>query len=86
MITRAVMIINESGLHARPATLVVKEAASYKSDIHFIYNDRKVNAKSIIQILALGIIKGRTVTIEADGEDEAAAIEAIVKLIETMAE
>ncbi|MEE1115324.1 MAG: HPr family phosphocarrier protein [Clostridia bacterium] len=81
MISREVVMINASGLHARPATFFIQKANSYKSSIWIEKNDRKVNAKSLLGVLSLGIAKGMTVTILADGQDEEAAIDGLEKLI-----
>lgn len=86
MVSREVVVNNASGLHARPATLVVKEASRFKSNVNIEYNGRKGNAKSIIAVLALGIHKGSAVKVVVDGDDEAQAADALVKLIETMEE
>ena len=81
MISRDVTITNTVGLHARPATFFIQKANSYKSSIWIEKNDRKVNAKSLLGVLSLGIAKGMTVTILADGQDEEAAIDGLEKLI-----
>ncbi len=81
MISREVVMINASGLHARPATFFIQKANSYKSSIWIEKNDRKVNAKSLLGVLSLGIAKGMTVTIWADGQDEEAAVNGLESLI-----
>ena len=82
MKTRDVVITNASGLHARPATFFIQKANSYKSTILVEKDDRKVNAKSLLGVLSLGIAQGANVTLIADGSDEAAAIDGLVDLIE----
>ncbi len=67
-------IKDELGIHARPAGELVKEAKKYTSTISINANGRKVNATKLMMIMSLGVKKGVTVTIEADGEDEDAAI------------
>ncbi len=79
-----VKISNGTGLHARPATLLVKKASSFKSDISIESNGKKVNAKSLIGILSLGATKDTEITVITSGEDEVEAINELVKLIETL--
>ena len=79
-----VKISNSTGLHARPATLLVKKASSFKSDISIESNGKKVNAKSLIGILSLGATKDTEITVITSGEDEVAAVNELVKLIETL--
>ena len=83
MISKNVTIQNNVGLHARPATFFIQKANSYKSSIWVEKEDRRVNAKSLLGVLSLGIIKGMTITLIADGSDEADALEGLVTLIET---
>jgi phosphocarrier protein len=81
MKTCDVVITNASGLHARPATFFIQKANCYKSTILVEKDDRKVNAKSLLGVLSLGIAKGMTVTLIADGQDEDNALEGLVALI-----
>ena len=81
MISRDIVITNTSGLHARPATFFIQKANSYHSSIWVEKDDRKVNAKSLLGVLSLGIAKGMTVTLLADGQDENSAIAGLVELI-----
>lgn len=83
MITRDVTIQNNVGLHARPATFFIQKANSYKSEIKIEKDDRRVNAKSLLGVLSLGIIKGMTVTLIADGPDEEEALDGLSELIAT---
>lgn len=83
MISRDVTIQNNVGLHARPATFFIQKANSYKSSIWVEKGDRCVNAKSLLGVLSLGIVKGMTVTLIADGADEAEALEGLSELIAT---
>jgi len=78
-----VVIQNNVGLHARPATFFIQKANSYKSSIWVEKEDRRVNAKSLLGVLSLGIVKGMTITLIADGADEAEALEGLVELINT---
>ena len=83
MVSRSVTIKNSVGLHARPATFFIQKANSYKCSIWVEKDERKVNAKSLLGVLSLGIIGGTTVKIFADGPDETDAVEGLVELIET---
>ena len=80
---KKVTIINETGLHARPASMFVKKASEFKSSVEFICGGEKVNAKSIMGIMKLGLAKGTEVVIETHGEDEELALNSIVELIES---
>ena len=83
MISRNVVIKNSVGLHARPATFFIQKANSYKSSIWLEKDDCRVNAKSLLGVLSLGIVKGTEITLIADGADETLAIEGLVDLIDT---
>ena len=83
MISRSVTIKNSRGLHARPATFFIQKANSYKASIWVEKEDCRVNAKSLLGVLSLGIVMGTTITLIADGVDEAAAIEGLVALIDS---
>ena len=78
-----VVIVNSSGLHARPATFFIQKANTYKSSIWGEKEDRKVNAKSLLGVLSLGIAKGMTVTLTAEGPDEGEALAGLVALIDS---
>ena len=82
MISRSVTIQNNHGLHARPATFFIQKANSYKSSIWVEKEDCRVNAKSLLGVLSLGIVKGTTITLIADGQDENEAVTGLVELIE----
>ena len=81
MIKREMTIVNNIGLHARPATFFIQKANSFKSSIWIEKDDRKVNAKSLLGVLSLGIAKGMTIVLVADGQDEELAIEGLTDLI-----
>ena len=81
MLKRDVTITNNIGLHARPATFFIQKANSFKASVWIEKDDRKVNAKSLLGVLSLGIAKGMTVTLVADGIDENEAINGLVELI-----
>lgn len=74
---------NETGLHARPAGLFIKEASKYSSEIKIIKEGKEYNAKSIMGVLSIGAGKGDKLIIIAEGEDEQEAAEALKKLIDT---
>ena len=78
MYTQEVTINNEVGLHARPATYFIRKANEFKSGI---WDERRVNAKSLLGVLSLGIVKGTTITLIADGSDEKEAVEALAELV-----
>lgn len=82
MVSRDVKITNNIGLHARPATFFVQKANCYRSVIKVEKDDRIVSAKSLLGILSLGIAKGMTITLRADGPDEAEAVEGLATLID----
>ncbi|MFR5263843.1 MULTISPECIES: HPr family phosphocarrier protein [Clostridium] len=81
MVTKEVLVKNSTGLHARPATLLVKKASSFKSDVSLEYNGKKANIKSLIGVLSLAVGKDAQVTVIANGDDEALAAEEIANLI-----
>ena len=81
MVTRDVTIKNNVGLHARPATFFIQKANSFKASIWVEKDDRRVNAKSLLGVLSLGVVKDMTVTLIADGPDEDEALEGLGNLI-----
>lgn len=83
MVSRSVKIKNSVGLHARPATFFIQKANSYKSSIWVEKEDCRVNAKSLLGVLSLGIVEGMTITLIADGIDEASAIDGLVALVDS---
>ena len=83
MISRSVTIKNSVGLHARPATFFIQKANSYKSAIWVEKEDCRVNAKSLLGVLSLGISQGACITLIADGIDEAEAVEGLGALVES---
>ena len=76
-----IVIENETGLHARPATEISKEAMKYKSDIKFVVNGKTLNAKSPLMIMAAGIKSKSEIEIVCDGEDENEALESLKTVI-----
>ncbi|MBQ9685493.1 MAG: HPr family phosphocarrier protein [Oscillospiraceae bacterium] len=83
MITKEVVINNQVGLHARPATFFIQKANEFKSSIWVEKEERRVNAKSLLGVLSLGIVKGTAITIIADGTDEQEAIDTLSALIDS---
>ena len=82
MYTREITVKNEVGLHARPATYFIQKANEFKSGIWVEKEERRVNAKSLLGVLSLGIVQGTAITLIADGVDEKEAVDALVDLIE----
>ena len=80
MYTQEVTINNEVGLHARPATYFIRKANEFKSGIWVEKDERRVNAKSLLGVLSLGIVKGTTITLIADGSDEKHSLDASASL------
>ena len=83
MFSKDVTVQNQVGLHARPATFFIQKANEFKSSIWIEKDERRVNAKSLLGVLSLGIVGGTAIKIIADGSDEEAAVEGLVKLIES---
>ena len=83
MCMKDVEVKNQVGLHARPATFFIQKANEFKSSIWVEKEERRVNAKSLLGILSLGIIGGTQIKIIADGADEQAAVNALVELVES---
>ena len=82
MIVKEVTVENQVGLHARPATFFIQKANEYKCAIWVEKDERRVNAKSLLGVLSLGIVGGTTIQLIADGVDESEAIDGLVRLIE----
>ena len=83
MVSKNVVVNNQVGLHARPATFFIQKANEFKSSIWVEKEERRVNAKSLLGVLSLGIVKGTAVTLIAEGVDEAAAVEILAELVES---
>ncbi len=83
MFVKEVTVENQVGLHARPATFFIQKANEFKSSIWVEKEERRVNAKSLLGVLSLGIVKGTTITLIADGVDEKEAVDALTSLIES---
>nr|WP_201769245.1 HPr family phosphocarrier protein [Fervidicella metallireducens] len=80
---KKIVIQNETGIHARPAGLIVKEASKFKSNISLIKGEKEYNAKSIMSIMTMAAAKGEEIIVKANGEDEETALSAVVELILT---
>ena len=78
---REIEIINKLGLHARASAKLTQLASSFKCEVMLTRNNRRVNAKSIMGVMMLAAAKGTTIVIETNGEDEAEAMQALLKLI-----
>ena len=83
MFVKDVSVENQVGLHARPATFFIQKANEFKSSIWVEKEERRVNAKSLLGVLSLGIVGGTSIRIIADGSDEQAAVDSLVKLVES---
>lgn len=83
MYVKDVTVQNLVGLHARPATFFIQKANEFKSSIWVEKEERRVNAKSLLGVLSLGIMGGTTIRIIADGPDEEIAVEGLVKIVQT---
>lgn len=83
MYDKSVVVQNQLGLYARPATFFIQKANEFKSTIWVEKEERRVNAKSLLGILSLAVVGGTEICIIADGEDEQEAVSQLVKLIET---
>jgi len=81
MYMKEATVNNQVGLHARPATFFIQKANEFKSSIWVEKDERRVNAKSLLGVLSLGIVKGTAISLIADGADEKEAVDALVELI-----
>jgi len=83
MCVKEVLVQNQVGLHARPATFFIQKANEYKASIWVEKEERRVNAKSLLGVLSLGIVGGTTIRIIADGTDEEEAVNSLVELVQS---
>jgi len=83
MYEKKATITKQVGLHARPATFLIQKANEYRSSIWIEKEDRRVNAKSLLGVLSLGVAQGATVSIIADGPDEVEAVDYLCQLIDS---
>ncbi len=83
MCVKEVLVENQVGLHARPATFFIQKANEFKSSIWVEKEERRVNAKSLLGVLSLGIVGGTNIKILADGADEEEAVDGLVQLVKS---
>jgi phosphocarrier protein len=83
MVERKIMVINRAGIHARPSAILVQTTKDFKSNIYIEKGKDLINAKSIMGVITLGAAYGTELKIIAEGEDEEAAVQAIVKIFES---
>ena len=83
MTYKDVTVQNQVGLHARPATFFIQKANEYKSSIWVEKEERRVNAKSLLGVLSLGIVGGTTIRIIAEGDDESQAVDTLINLVQS---
>lgn len=83
MYVKEAIVNNQVGLHARPATFFIQKANEFKSSIWVEKEERRVNAKSLLGVLSLGIVKGTAINLIAEGADEKEAVDALVALIDS---
>lgn len=81
MVTAEVKIMNESGLHLRPAGVLTQTCIRFKSEIILYNGERKIIGKSVLNVMAAGVKKGSTVRVECSGIDEEEALKAVVEAI-----
>lgn len=83
MVSKSITVKNEQGLHMRPAGIFTKAMAPFQSNVQIVFNGKKFNGKSIMNVIAACIKCGSEITIECSGEDEQAALDKAVELIES---
>ena len=81
MVEKEATIVPEAGLHARPAARFIKEAKGFSSEIVVVKDGQEVSAKSALRLMTLGAKHGDKVVIRAKGEDEEAAVDALVAIL-----
>ncbi|KHD84877.1 phosphocarrier protein HPr [Heyndrickxia ginsengihumi] len=81
MAQKSFTVTADTGIHARPATLLVQAASKFDSDVQLQYKDKKVNLKSIMGVMSLGIGKGADITIFAEGNDAEDALNSLAELL-----
>ena len=79
---KKVILTNKTGLHARPASKFVEKASAFSSEINVVFEEKEINAKSIMGLLSLGISQGKEITIKTQGEDSKEALDELVTFIE----
>lgn len=83
MTEQTTTIKNKTGIHARPASVFVQTASKFKSKVQIAAKGKKVDAKSILMIMSMGLSNGTEITISADGADEADAVKTLVELVDS---
>ena len=83
MYEKSATILKQVGLHARPATFLIQKANEFKSSIWIEKDERRVNAKSLLGVLSLGVAQGATINIIAEGSDEIEAVDTLCELIDS---
>ncbi len=83
MKSRKIQVVNPSGLHLRPAGLLCQTSMKFKSKIFILYQDKEINAKSVLNVMASGIKCGSEIEVQCTGDDEEEALEAVCNLIST---
>ena len=83
MYNKTVTVANEVGLHARPATYLIQKANEYKCCLWIEEGERRVNAKSLLGVLSLGVVQGTEINIVGDGVDEQEAVDELVRLVQS---
>ena len=83
MVSKAIVVQNQVGLHARPATFFIQKANEFSCSIWISKDERKVNAKSLLGVLSLGVTRGTSITLTADGADEEKAIDELANLVQS---
>ncbi|MCI8406377.1 MAG: HPr family phosphocarrier protein [Oscillospiraceae bacterium] len=83
MYVKDVKVQNQVGLHARPATFFIQKANEFKASIWVEKEERRVNAKSLLGVLSLGIVGGTEIKVIADGADEQLAVDSLIKMVES---
>ena len=86
MAERKVVVSTETGLHARPAASLVQFVKNYPGEVKIIKDGKEANAKSIFNVMSLGIAKGTEITLIAEGEDEEKFVDELVDFIENLSE
>ena len=84
MVERKITVKNKTGIHARPASELVKECSKFKSNVFIKTEDKKINAKSILNILSAGIVQGTNITLCTEGEDEVEALEIVSSFVNNL--
>lgn len=83
MVSKEIVVQNQVGLHARPATFFIQKANEFTSSIWISKDERKVNAKSLLGVLSLGVTRGTAITVIADGADEEEAVKELENLVQS---